>query len=370
MPRLIETLENGVVVWQVTDDSLPVCNLYCERPYVSPDGNRFLYSREIGGDWDYVLCEFGSWRTECVGHGVPCVGVSYQGDHYYARNAANGTLEIVRIDLNTGKSEVRFALAKGHRGIDCHPAVSPDGRYLAFSNTLSFAPQRFGVYLVDRDTGKCECIHEDPYICNAHTQFDAGVGRTLMIQHNRGCEYTPDGTMVKCVGDKDGCTLFLLEVPSGNVTRLPIGIPHTAPLTGHEAWVGQSDELIFTVESHSAYTGAPDADGNIILIRPGEKHRRIAQGVAMMHIGTTPCGRYFCADGNPNGRIIVGSPRTGRFMEVCLSYAKYTPKFGQKGHPHAYLSADFRWLVFNSDRTGAPQVYAAKVPEGLFDGLD
>ncbi len=370
MPHCIETLANGVAIWQVTDDPRPVYNLYCERPYVSPDGSRFLYGRAMGGELEYLLCEFGTWRSEVVGRGLPSVGVSYQGDHYYARRGAHGAWEVVRIALHTGQSEVRFTLPRDQPGIDCHPAVSPDGRYLAFSSVLSFAPQRFGVFLADRDTGQCARIHEDPWICNAHGQFDAGQGRTLMLQHNRGCEFTPDGKMVKCVGEKDGCTLFLLEVPSGKVTRLPIGIPYTAPLTGHEAWVGRSAELIFTVESPNAYTGAADAAGNILLIRPGENHRRIAQGVAMMHIGTTPCGRYFHADGNPQGRIIVGSPRTGRFMDVCLSHAKYTPQFGQMGHPHAYLAPDFRWMVFNSDRTGSPQVYAAAIPAGLFDGLD
>ncbi len=371
MPKRIETCPNGVEVWQVTEDAVPVCNLYCERPYVSPDGSRFLYARDApGGEWDYVLCEFGTWRTETVGRGIPCVGVSYQGDHYYAREGAGGVQEIVRIDLNTGRSEVRFVLPKGQKGVDCHPAVTPDGRYLAFAGVLSFSPQMFCIYLADRDKGTCVCLHEDPFICNAHSQFDDGAGRTLMVQHNRGCEYTPDGKMTRCVGEKDGCTLFLLEVPSGAVTRLPVGIPHSTPCTGHEAWVGKSDELIYTVESSCAYTGAPDPEGNILLVRPGGTHRRIAQGVAMMHIGTTPCGRYFHADGNPNGRIIVGSPRTGRYRDVCLSYAKYTREFGQKGHPHAYLSPDFRWMVFNSDRTGSPQVYAAAVPEGLFAGLD
>ncbi len=367
----IETFDNGVVVWQATRETAHVCNLYDERPYVSPDGRRFLYARQVENEWDYVLCEFGSWRTETVGRGIPCVGVSYQGDHYYARRAAGGKLEIVRIDLNTGASEIRFAVPDSDNGaFDCHPAVSADGRYFAFTRALSFAPQRFGVFLVDRETGACDCIHEDPYICNSHGQFCAGPERMLMIQHNRGCEYTPEGKMTRCVGEKDGCTLFLLAVPSGAVTRLPAGIPHSTPCTGHEAWIGTSDEIIYTVESNNAYTGEPDADGNIRAVRPGGEPRRVAPGVAMMHIGTTPCGRYFYADGARKGRIIVGSPRTGKYIEVCRSQTNNSPQFGQKAHTHVYLSPDFKWLVFNSDRTGVPQVYAASVPDGLLKDLE
>lgn len=369
MNRITETFDNGVVVTQATQDSLPVCNLYCERPYVSPDGSRFLYSRQVGDEWDYILCDFGTWRTDVVGRGIPCVGVSYQGDHYYARNTATDTQEIVRIDLTTGKSEVRFSVPADGHGFDCHPAVSPDGRYLAYTKALSFNPQRFGIFLADRDSGHCECIHEDPFICNAHSQFDAGEGRTLMVQHNRGCEYTPDGKMTKCVGDDDGCTIFLIDIPSAKVTRLPIGKPFTAALTGHEAWVGQSDSIIVTVESNHAYSGTHDPDGNILLIRSDGTYQTLAPGTAMMHIGTTPCGRYFYADGAPEGRIIVGSPQTGKIMDICRSRTRNSREFGQKAHSHAYLSPDFRKVVFNSDRTGSPQVYVASLPEGLLKEL-
>ncbi len=372
MAKRIETGSNGVTVWQATEESCQVCNLYCERPYVSPDGSRFLYARQLDDvscDWEYVLCEFGTWKTETVGRGIPCVGVSYQGDHYYARSGKDGWLDIVRIDLDTGASDVRFTVPAVGQGFDCHPAVSPDGRYLSFTRPLSFSPQRFGLFLADRESGNTECIHEDPFICNSHAQFDDGAGRTLLVQHNRGCEFTTDGKMTKCVGEKDGCTLFLLDVPSGAVTRLPAGIPHSTPCTGHEAWIGTSDEIIYTVESNFAYTGAPDAEGNILAVRPGGLPRRVAPGVAMMHIGTTPCGRYFHADGGPGGRIIAGSPVTGRYLDVCRSETQYTKAFGQKAHSHAYLSPDFRWMIFNSDRTGAPQVYAAALPDGLLDEL-
>ncbi len=82
----------------------------------------------------------------------------------------------------------------------------------------------------------------------------------------------------------------------------------------------------------------------------------------MNHVGTTPCGRYFHADGGIEGTIIVGSPRTGDAVEVCRSRTRNTPIFGQQAHTHASLSPDYHWLVFNSDRTGRPQTYAASVP--------
>jgi Tol biopolymer transport system component len=38
-------------------------------------------------------------------------------------------------------------------------------------------------------------------------------------------------------------------------------------------------------------------------------------------------------------------------------------------HPHAYVTPDRRWVIFNSDRTGRLQVYAAAVPTELVAGL-
>ena len=37
----------------------------------------------------------------------------------------------------------------------------------------------------------------------------------------------------------------------------------------------------------------------------------------------------------------------------------------QNSHPHAYLTPDLQWVVFNSNRSGAAHVYAARLPEGM-----
>ena len=377
MALKVEELDSGVVVRQVTDDPRLKCNIYCERPYCTPDSRSFLYARRVSdthpgistsddrAEWDYILCEFGTWRETVVGRGRLTASVSYDGGFYYDRSAGNDTREFMRIDLADGTEEIVQALPEklGPMG---HPSVSKDRRHIAYGVHLSYAPQMFGVELLDTRTGERRVLCEDPYICNTHAQFEPAEGREVLIQHNRGCEYAPDGTRLKLLGD-EGCTIFLVDL-EGNITPLPVGPPHTTSLTGHQAWIGETQEIIMTVKPTGDFV--PER-GNILCIRASGEYRRIGVGRRMNHIGTTPCGRYFHADGAKTQEIIVGSPATGSTVLVCHSRTSYSKGgYGQCAHPHAYLSPDFRWVVFNSDRTGRPEIYVASVPEDLFAGLD
>ncbi|MGB2824572.1 MAG: hypothetical protein WBF17_26590, partial [Phycisphaerae bacterium] len=61
------------------------------------------------------------------------------------------------------------------------------------------------------------------------------------------------------------------------------------------------------------------------------------------------------------------STRTGRTAVLCES--KTSMGRPQNTHPHAYLTGDLKWVVFNSDRGGSPHIHAASVPEGMIERL-
>jgi len=371
MAQAVETLPNGVTVYQVTEDTRLISNIYCERPYCSPDGSRFLYARRVAGEqreaeWEYVLCEFGSWRSEPVGRGVLTASVSYNGDFYYVRQRGRTGRMMVRLDLRDGTEEIVHDFGDALR-FARHPTTSPDRRYVAYGVALSYDPQRFGVELLDLQTGERKVVCEDPDLCNTHLQFEPAEGRWLLVQHNRGCRFAADGTRIRLVGEQ-GATIFLLDPLTGQIERLPVGKPHTTPLTGHQAWLGTSQQIVMTVGNEGDFTAEK---GNVLVLRPGRPWRQVAAGREMCHIGSTPCGRYFFADGIATQEIIVGSPKTGKTVLICHSQTSYNGLgFGQQGHAHAYLSPDFRHVVFNSDRTGRPQLYVAALPDGLLDELD
>jgi hypothetical protein len=376
MAQVVEERSNGVVVYQVTDAAALVSNIYCERTYAGADSQRFLYARQTddGGaytldSWEYVLCEFGTWDEQVVGRGSLSCAVSFGNDYYYTRSNGKGAREFVRIDLDTGASDVVFERADDIPRAG-HPGISPDGRYIAYHYALSFAPQMFAIELADTRTGTHEIIHRDQWLCNAHLQFQPTDNRTLLVQYNRGCEFRSDGSRVRLTGDQ-GATLFLLDALTRTVTPLQIGTPHTTPITGHEAWIGDSHEIIATVVASGEF-GAGPGQGNIVVVSEGQPSRQLGTGVEMNHIGSTPCGTYFCADAIKGDDIVIGSPETGRTVAV---YDNGDPAdaggspFGQMSHPHAYLSPDFKWVVFNSDQTGRPQTYVAAIPPTLLAEL-
>ena len=371
----IEELPNGVVIHQATDEETDKCNIYCEYPWCPPDSHCFVYVRHAPdhapNSSEFIACDFGTWEKHLVGYGTGGHTMANRGRFYYKRVDDAGTHEFVRCDLETDESQV-IELPDGVPR-SASFAISAGERYLAFSKSLSFDPQLFGVGIADLQTGECDIIHEDPWICNTHLQFEPAEGRQLMVQHNRGCVFAPDGTREVLCG-MEGCTLFLLDVPGGQVTRLQVGPPYTASLSGHETWLGDTGELIATLNYLEDYDYGK---GRVVGVRPGQPAREICTPWELNHIGIDPAGRIFAGDAFLPDEIIIGSPHTNRAAVVCSSSATYNRARRRTGeglaydsHPHAYISPDRKWVVYNSDHAGTQQIYVAEIPAAMIAALE
>lgn len=362
-------LSNGVALTQVTTDELEKSNIYCELPYCSADSRVFVYEQKNSdttpNTTEYVACEFGTWETEVIGHGLGGPGMTHSGIFFYKRVIPNKCQELVRVDLRTGKQRVihEFPEDLQTRGLG---TLSPDERYYAYGVTISYHPKMFGIELVDLEKGTREIINTDPDICNPHTQFEPTEGKQIMVQHNRGCEFKPDGTRLKLVGD-EGATEYLVDIPDGKVTRLQVGLPHTPSITGHEAWIAGANEILLSVRAEGEY--APDK-GNLVKVSANNPPERVGTpGYRFNHVGTSPCGQYFfCDDWQGASKLIVGNIQTGKTAVVCEAHTSMSTEQNTHGHP--YLSPDLKWLVFNSDRSGHPQIHVASVPSDLIARLN
>jgi len=363
MAKVVEELDTGVIVTQVTEDESPKENIYCELPWCDKYSHGFVYRQknsEPGPNTsNYIYCKFESWETEVIGTGLGSCGVTFEGIFFY-RRVAQGKQEFVRVNLTSGESRVIYEFPE-----DFSPkgnvTISPDERYYAYGVAMSFDPVMFGIELIDIKSGTREIINTDPDICNPHTQFEPTHGKWVMVQHNRGCEHLPDGTRTRLVGE-EGATEYLVSIPDGKVTRLPVGTPHTTGITGHEAWISGQDEILMSVGARDDY--APE-NGNLIAVKATGEVRRVGiKDIQVNHVGTTPDGRFFSVDDwRGTSKLVIGSSKTGRCAVICESRTSMSQSQDTHGHP--YLSPDAKWLVYNSDSPGRPQIHVAAIPDTI-----
>ena len=366
----IEKQSTGVEIWQITTEEVPQSNIYCEVPYCSEDSHHFVYERRTGKDplnpTEFVLVEMATWEQRALARSESLSGsaITPDGRLYYVYREDPDTRVLFRVKLPDGSPEAVYSFGDkiwwGSLG-----TVSSDHRFYVRSVRLGDSYDRFGIVLVDLSSGKEQVIDEDPFILNAHPQFDPGNANRLLVQHNRGGQYDDKGKLLNLVGE-EGATLYVLSVPGGERTELPVGKPFTTPCTGHEAWAGTAGEVILSVAASGNF--APEK-GNLLGVFPGQEEARIvAKGFRANHVGLSRCGRYFCVDDwRDTYKLFVGSVRTGKTALLCESFTQ--PNRKQNSHPHAYLTPDLQWALFNSNRSGFSHIYAAKVPEGMLEGL-
>ena len=134
---------------------------------------------------------------------------------------------------------------------------------------------------------------------------------------------------------------------------------------GREAWIGKTNEVLLSVSAQDRYAAQK---GNLLGVRPGKPARVVARGYKFNHVGVSRCGEFFCCDDwQGSFKVVIGSTRTGKTAVVCDSKTK--PSRSQNTHPHAYLTPDLKWVIFNSNRSGFAHVHAASVPEKMVRSL-
>ena len=363
--------DTGSTIYQVTSDTLYKSNIYCEIPYCSADSRYFVFHRQ-NPEYDrnrseFVICEFGTWETHVGGRGTAGLSgtaITHKGIFYYLRHADKDALELVKLNLANGESDVVHTF-DGKLKLKSLGTVSPDGHKYAYGVTVDDKYTEFGIEVLNIKTGTREIIDTNPYILNPHPQFEPSEGKQIMVQHNRGGKIDENGKLINLVGE-EGATLYILDVSSGKRTTLQVGKPYTTPATGHEAWIVSTKEILLTVSASGDYSAEK---GNLLAVRAGESARVVSKGYIFSHVGTSVCGKYFsCDDSRDKKDVVIGSIKTGKTAVVCHSESSFGRD--QNTHPHPYLTPDLKWVVFNSDRSGEPQIHAASVPDGMIEELN
>jgi WD40 repeat protein len=366
----LDSNEMGAEVYQVTEGNEKVTNIYPEFTFCSADGRFFVFLRYDDKDElnpaECVICEFETWKMRVAARSCGSVAVTRDGFFYSLKYLENGDAEIISFDIGTGEitKVKRLYKDKGFIKARSYGTVSPDHKYYACGVVVDPKYREFGVELIDLETGECSIIDTGPDICNTHVQFEPSEGKKILVQHNRGAQIDENGKTIRLVGDEGG-TLYLLDIYSGKRTPLLAGHPYTSHITGHEAWIGNTKQILFSV--HAAGDYAPEK-GNLLAVAEGKPAWVIAKDHSYMHVSASLCGNYFCCDEPETGDIILGNVKTGKNIVLCHSKSSF--RRPQNTHAHPYLSPDLKWVIFNSDRSGIPQIHVARVPDEIIQELN
>jgi len=351
---------------QITSAPVISNNIYCEQAYCTADGRRFAFIRTSYSPdpkTSLWVCDIPTRRITMIEPEIQpgIANCKYTGIIYYVVSR-EGRKEIMRLSLESLEKEAVFNLE------DVPPlriqSVSPNQRYCV--GIYIPRPKQCQIIRLDFEEGEWKIIHEKEDIINPHLQYEPSRGKDILVQHNRGGLVDENGNIIRLVGE-EGATLYVIDSDGGNYRPLPVGKPYTDPITGHECWIADTGEVLLTIGS-----SVEDSlrKGNLLAARPGEKSARVvSKGYRFGHISASRDGTFFVGDAwnVPGKPIVIGSIETGRNAILCVSGTSGgSPQYS---HPHPYLTGDNRWVIFNSDRTGIPQIYIASVSDDLLASL-
>jgi len=372
--------ESGAMVTRMTSAVMANTNIYCEQPYTTPDGKRIAVVRSqaanpCAGVFQLCVAELESLRIapladDCAS--FPATS-AWSGVLYYLTKDR----QLARVSLVTLEKETLFPCDDLPE--DFTPqSVSPDHRYLI---GLARRPDYVStVVRVDLKSGTHETIFEHPEIWNPHMQFNPVHGRDILVQMNRGAKMDHRGRRLPVEGSEPGTTHIIIDSDGGNVRALPVGPPHTASSTGHSAWVADTGRMAVTVAwgdlLHAGPHDSRHPRGNLVTAAPGEERPMLFEAPEhrFNHLCVSRCGRYFVSDsywkGLPrNIALVVGNLQSGKYRIVVSDCGAWGAA-SAGSHPHPYLTADNRYVVYNADPFLVPHVFVARLPDGFLESLD
>jgi hypothetical protein len=375
---LTEQQSTGSEIWQITVDDSRKSNIYNEVPYCSADSRFFVYlrsnrERELNRT-EIILVRIGKWNQHVMDFAKSRSGIAITpgGIFYYWKDAAEGGTFLMRSDLSDPSPERVYRLMENYR-IRSLGTISSDNRYYAAGIFLKDQDPAFGILLIDLQNNQHKIIDTAPDIFNSHPQFEPGKGDFLLVQRNRGGIVSGNGRIEQLTGP-EGAIYYFLSIPDGKRTDLPVGIPYIpAKPTGHAAWIKDSKEILLTVNP------AGDSSffkGNLLKTDMKGNYKILTEGFKFNHVNVSRCGRFYCCDnvraenGREKGDLVIGSIETGKAAVLCAPGNSMEGARNQGSHAHAYLSPDLQWVIFQSDRTGKIQIYAASIPEGMLQALE
>jgi len=384
---------SGARIIQLTSAAAISNNIYGEQPYCSADGKRIVIARSNDFCFDEVgallVHELDTLRITMVTprmKGVRGVfNAAWSGlIHYWTPDR-----RLMRLSLASLEQEEVYVEEDPDAPLP-GSSVSPDQRYVIGLDKRLSGPgaPTFQIVRLDLKSGVREAIFEHPEICNPHLQFNPVHGQHILVQNNHGMRLQQDGSVARS-GDAEPSTgLFVIDRDGNEQSPLPAGPPYTATCTGHECFIADTGQVLFSVgwravSDHDWRHDDRHPQGNLCTAAPGDDAACVFEAPEHLfnHLCASRCGRYFVADSHTgpgifeNGELkstslVVGNLVTGKYRTLVQD-TQASGGGNQCTHTHPYLTADNRYVIYNADPFySPPQVFAARLPEGFLESLD
>ncbi len=350
--------ESGAEVYQLTDGEQGYDNIGNEQPCADATSTRIAVRCGVGGigeDTPSVSVvaadlETGKlhplWEAASIYPTTPC-----WGEYLYCMRVIRGRRMICRTHYQSFEEEKLYAFPEGYR-LCSLLSVDPEGRFCA--TTASRGEWAGDLLLMDLQEQTMRILYSDDERHLSLAQFSCDGNHLISFVA------TPANFR------RHGARIGVLSAHQEASPRwLPFGPPHTHRCTGHNVWIPNKDKIVASCRY------AEDIGGSLFAARAGDARPRIVgrSHTFFAHVGISRCARFWVADGYAEGTtpIYIGTLKGGNYRRIVHSQTTF--RGPQESHTHPYLTADNRWLIFTSARSGRAQVYAARVPEGFLNGL-
>jgi hypothetical protein len=355
--------ETGILVIRLTNEPCVSHHIYPEAPISTPDGKRFIFARRqaLGGKTTYWIGDLETLRirqiTDEEGAAAPVVTPDGKWFYYSVKR------QVKRMSPETFQREVVFEIPDEIEGVGGIVSVDYTGtRFLAGGRGKSGL---YGLLVIEPAAGKARIVYEGKDVRNPHGQYSRNADRKVLVQVNNGIEVDGYGNILRLIGEKGASLVVVNDDGSGPVT-LKAGFSVLERVQGHQCWVGSQNKVITTLHRREDVS-KPWIQDRIVTVVPGEEYRIVGEGKGFTHIHASPDGEWWISDDNKTGDIYIGSIRTARYKLLHRSGATFGS--AQYVHPHPFFIGDGKSVGWNSDVTGVPQIYAARIPEGFLETL-
>lgn len=373
---------SGAKVIRMTSAAAWSHNIYCEQPYGSPDGQRFLIARaydQFATSRQLFVADLRTRHLTLVEPDLPTEGVAHSSWSewvYYVMQ--DGGLR--RLSLVTLEREQICPAGSLRTPPDAYlESITPDGLWIVGYEKVGkpgapeFAPA-LRTFAFNTKTRQSRTLCDSPDNLNPHAQVEHTSGKKWLYQLIR--ESTPRGVKI-----------FAADLEGGEPAQLPIGEPWSADSSGHMAWIGGTGQVACAVNwlRDDKRHDPRHPEGNLLTAGPGDESPIAfpAPAHGFYHVCVSRCGRYFVADdfmdfktdafvSGPPGpiRIVVGNLQTGKSRVLINDCQGYGIAGSSRYEPDPYFTADNGHVIYNASPFGITQVFAAEVPTEFLKSLD